>query len=46
MSWYSDKEKFNEYDPSYCINCSGGNSYEQCKKCEEVYKQEECEEQV
>lgn len=33
MSWYSDKEPFNEYDPPYCKNCSGGNSKAECDRC-------------
>lgn len=34
MSWWSDKEPFDEHDPDYCKNCKGGNSYEECKRCE------------
>ena len=26
---------YNEKDPPYCKNCKGGNSYEECKRCEE-----------
>jgi len=39
MSWYSDKERFNEYDDPYCIwksNASGGkcgNSKAECDRC-------------
>ena len=37
MSWYSDGEKFNEYDPPWCENCTRGNSYEECKRCSEMH---------
>ena len=37
MSWWTDREPFDEYDPPYCAECSGGNSYEQCKRCEEEH---------
>lgn len=37
MSWYSDGEKFNEYDPPWCVNCTRGNSYEECKRCSEMH---------
>lgn len=33
MSWYSDNEPFDEYDPPWCEGCSGGNSKDQCDKC-------------
>lgn len=33
MSWYSDGERFDEYDPPWCENCTRGNSYEECERC-------------
>ena len=33
MSWYSDKEPFNEYDPPWCKYCDGGESKEECDRC-------------
>lgn len=39
MSWYSDKEKFNEYDDPYCIwrsrinNGKCGKTKEECDRC-------------
>lgn len=41
MSWYSDREPFDEHDPPYCKNCKGGNSYRECKRCEEQHRREE-----
>ena len=43
MSWYSDRERFNEYDPPYCRKCERNVSYEICKRCEERHKQDEKE---
>lgn len=46
MSWYSDKESFDEYDPPYCKYCNdgvGGSSYEECKRCQEEHNREEQE---
>ena len=40
MSWWSDGEPFDEYDPPWCKNCKGGNSYEECKKCSERRRKE------
>lgn len=33
MSWYSDGERLNEYDPPWCDGCEGGDSYEECQAC-------------
>ena len=33
MSWYSDGERFDEYDHPWCKNCDGGESKEECDKC-------------
>lgn len=33
MSWHSDRERFDEYDPPYCRRCKGGNSKEECDRC-------------
>lgn len=46
MSWYSDKEPFDEYDPPWCRNCKGGNSYEECKRCTERHLNEEKEDET
>ena len=40
MSWWSDREPFDEYDPPWCRNCEGGNSYEECKRCSERHREE------
>lgn len=37
MSWYSDREPFDEYDWPWCKHCKGGDSYEACRRCEDVY---------
>lgn len=35
MSWYSDGERFDEFDPEWCerSGCPGGNSKEECDRC-------------
>lgn len=33
MSWYSDGEPFDEFDPPWCMNCDGGDSKEECDRC-------------
>ena len=43
MSWYSDGEGFNEWDPPFCSDCEGGESYEQCRKCMREHDYEESE---
>ena len=43
MSWYSDGDPFDEYDPPFCETCSGGNSYEECEAC--MRRHEEAEEE-
>lgn len=41
MSWYSDGERFNEYDPSYCERCRRTDvSYEVCERCERMHDEE------
>lgn len=41
MSWYSDREPFNEYDPPYCKYCTRSNlTKEKCDKCVERHEQE------
>jgi len=45
MSWYSDGEPFDEWDPPYCSRCSGGNSYEECKRCQERHEKDVEEEE-
>lgn len=44
MSWYSDNEKFDEYDPPYCENCTRDASYETCKACQKLHEEPEEEE--
>ena len=41
MGWYSDNEKFDEYDTPWCKTCEGGESKEQCDKCYERHMEEE-----
>ena len=48
MSWYSDGEKFDEYDDPYCIwrKCEGGESKEECERClARAYGEERSEEE-
>ena len=33
MSWYSDGESFDEYDPPWCESCVGGRSKDYCDEC-------------
>lgn len=33
MSWHSDRERFDEYDPPCCKHCKGGNIKEECDRC-------------
>ena len=35
MSWYSDGEPFNEYDPEYCerVRCTRSTGKEYCDRC-------------
>jgi len=37
MSWYSDGEPFNEYDPPYCENCTRGYSKQECDWCKKMH---------
>ena len=52
MSWYSDKESFNEYDDPYCVwksTANGGkcgNSKEECDRCLNRHREEEAETQT
>lgn len=41
MSWYSDGERFDEYDPPYCKNCKRGFTKKECDFCQELHEQEE-----
>ena len=34
MSWYSDREPFDEYDPPYCKYCSIIPTAEYCRECQ------------
>ena len=38
MSWWSDKEKFDEYDPPQCEFCERENSYEECERCKRLHE--------
>ena len=41
MSWYSDGEHFDEYDPPYCERCRRTDvSYEVCKRCVRMHNEE------
>lgn len=40
MSWWSDKEKFDEYDPPQCEFCKRGNSYEECERCKRLNEED------
>jgi hypothetical protein len=42
MSWYSDGEAFNEYDPPYCENCDRGFTKAECDACAERHYEMEC----
>lgn len=33
MSWWSDREKFDEYEPDFCKWCPGGTSKADCDRC-------------
>ena len=33
MSWYSDGEPFDEYDPPFCEGCTRGFTKEECDAC-------------
>lgn len=45
MSWYSDGEPFDEYDPPYCKNCKRENlTKAKCDKCVKMHEEEESEE--
>ena len=43
MSWWSDKEKFDEYDPPQCEFCKRGNSYDECERCKRLHDEEPLE---
>ena len=45
MSWYSDGERFDEYDPPYCERCTRGTSYEECRACERMHAEAEAEDE-
>ena len=46
MSWYSDGEPFDEYDPPYCEYCSGGTSYEECQACARRHEEDAIDEDM
>jgi len=41
MSWYSDGERFDEYDPPQCKYCDREVTPEQCYKCWQFIIEEE-----
>lgn len=46
MSWYSDGEPFDEFEPEYCKWCSvppKERTYEGCRECEAEHDQAERE---
>lgn len=48
MSWYSDNEPFDEFDPPYCKNChsgKGGNSKSECDRCMKWHEEPEEDEE-
>jgi len=44
MSWYSDGERFNEWDPSYCRHCKRETTKELCDRCQRLHEEMEVEE--
>lgn len=44
MSWWSDGERFDEYDPDYCAGCTRGFTKEECDRCMKRHEQEESDE--
>ena len=41
MSWYSDGEVFNEYDPPYCKYCKRINlTKDKCDRCVQRHEEE------
>ena len=44
MSWYSDGDRFNEWDPSYCRYCERETTKEQCDRCQRLHEEMEVEE--
>lgn len=44
MSWYSDGEDFDEYDPPKCERCKRGFSAEECRACNRMDEEMEAEE--
>lgn len=41
MSWYSDGERFDEYDPPYCERCTRDTDYDMCQRCMQRHDEEE-----
>ena len=41
MSWYSDREPFDEHEPPYCAFCKGGTSYADCQACMREHEAED-----
>ena len=43
MSWYSDGEPFDEYDPPFCENCGReALSAEECRICAAAHYEQDC----
>ena len=43
MSWYSDGEPFDEYDPPYCAGCQKYTNESYCCRCRKEHDVEENE---
>ena len=44
MSWWSDGDRFDEWDPPYCERCTRGFSKEECDRCVARHREAEWEE--
>lgn len=40
MSWYSDKERFDEHDPPYCEGCTRYDDDNYCRQCRKWHEEE------
>ena len=46
MSWYSDGEPFDEYDPPYCEKCKRGFTKAECDACQKLHEEKQEEDYV
>ena len=44
MSWWSDREPFDEQDPPYCRGCTRYEDDNYCRQCQKWHEEEEEEE--